>query len=190
MNGRRGGRLSVPAALLGVAIVAWTVAVAHDRNSRSALPTAIPAALTAIALILATVLTRVHRSGWAFATTGLGAIGFVATIFTGPVSARTRRGSDVREQPDDLERRVRSLRAPGDHGRRGDLRAARGGVPGLDVTHVFRKRLGRRDPFSDRLAPRCRLPAPHHPQRMTRSLAARETVRLHRRNRRILGASL
>src|SRR5690242_12154996 len=40
-------RLSVPAAILGIAIVAWTVAVAHDRNSRGILPTAIPAALTA-----------------------------------------------------------------------------------------------------------------------------------------------
>ena len=48
-----GRRLSVPAALLGIAIVAWTVAVAHDRNSRGILPTAVPAALTAIALILA-----------------------------------------------------------------------------------------------------------------------------------------
>jgi cytochrome d ubiquinol oxidase subunit II len=78
-----GRRLSVPAALLGVAIVAWTVVVAHDRNSRGILPTAIPAALTAIALILVTVLTRARRGGWAFAATGLGAIGFVATIFTG-----------------------------------------------------------------------------------------------------------
>ena len=76
-------RLSVPAALLGIAIVAWTVAVAHDKNSRGILPTAIPAALTAIVLILAVVLTRGGRSGWAFAATGLGTIGFVATIFTG-----------------------------------------------------------------------------------------------------------
>jgi cytochrome d ubiquinol oxidase subunit II len=76
-------RLSVPAALLGIAIVAWTVAVAHENNSRGILPTAIPAALTAIVLILAVVLTRTGRSGWAFAATGLGAIGFVATIFTG-----------------------------------------------------------------------------------------------------------
>jgi len=75
--------LSVPAALLGIAIVAWTVAVAHDRNSRGILPTAIPAALTAIVLLLAVVLTRTARAGWAFAATGLGAIGFVATIFTG-----------------------------------------------------------------------------------------------------------
>ena len=76
-------RLSVPAALLGITIVAWTVAVAHDNNSRGILPTAIPAALTAIVLILAVVLTRGGRPGWAFAATGLGAIGFVATIFTG-----------------------------------------------------------------------------------------------------------
>ena len=39
--------------------------------------------LTAILLILALMLTRTHRNGWAFATTGLVAIGFIATIFTG-----------------------------------------------------------------------------------------------------------
>jgi cytochrome bd ubiquinol oxidase subunit II len=78
-----GRRLTLPAALLGIAIVAWTVVVAHDRNSRGILPTAVPAALTASALILAAVLSRARRSGWAFAATGLGAIGFVATIFTG-----------------------------------------------------------------------------------------------------------
>jgi cytochrome d ubiquinol oxidase subunit II len=76
-------RLSVPAAILGIAIVAWTVAVAHDNNSRGIVPTAIPAALTAIVLVLAVILTRTGRSGWAFAATGLGVIGFVATIFTG-----------------------------------------------------------------------------------------------------------
>jgi cytochrome d ubiquinol oxidase subunit II len=78
-----GRRLSVPAALLGIAIVAWTVVVAHDRNSRGIVPTAVPAALTALALIGAAVLMRARRSGWAFAATGVGAIGFVATIFTG-----------------------------------------------------------------------------------------------------------
>jgi cytochrome bd ubiquinol oxidase subunit II len=76
-------RLSAPAAILGIGIVAWTVLVAHDRNSRGILPTTVPAALTAIALILAALLTRARREGWAFAATGLGAIGFVATIFTG-----------------------------------------------------------------------------------------------------------
>ena len=39
--------------------------------------------LTSIVLILALVLTRADRNGWAFATTGLAAIGFIATIFTG-----------------------------------------------------------------------------------------------------------
>jgi cytochrome d ubiquinol oxidase subunit II len=78
-----GRRLSVPAALLGIAFVAWTVVVAHDRNSRGIVPTAVPAALTALALIGAAVLARARRSGWAFAATGFGAIGFVATIFTG-----------------------------------------------------------------------------------------------------------
>jgi cytochrome d ubiquinol oxidase subunit II len=76
-------RLSVPAALLGIGIAAWTVAVAHSRNSRGVFPTAVPAALTAIVLILAVGLTRGHRSGWAFATSALAAVGFVATIFTG-----------------------------------------------------------------------------------------------------------
>ena len=76
-------RLSIPAAVLGIAILAWTVAVAHNRNSRGILPTTLPAALTAIALILALGLTRTRRNGWAFTATALGAIGFVATIFTG-----------------------------------------------------------------------------------------------------------
>jgi cytochrome bd ubiquinol oxidase subunit II len=76
-------RLSVPAAILGIAVAAWTVGIAHDSNNRGILPTAIPAALTAIVLVLAIVLTRTARGGWAFAATGLGAIGFVATIFTG-----------------------------------------------------------------------------------------------------------
>jgi cytochrome d ubiquinol oxidase subunit II len=76
-------RLAVPAAILGVGVGVWTVVVAHDSNARGVLPTAIVAALTAVALILAVAWTRVGRSGWAFAATGLAAIGFVATIFTG-----------------------------------------------------------------------------------------------------------
>jgi cytochrome d ubiquinol oxidase subunit II len=76
-------RLSVPAAILGIGIVVWTVIVAHDHNRRGVVPTAIPAALTAIVLVLAVVLTRTGGSGRAFTATGLAAIGFVATIFTG-----------------------------------------------------------------------------------------------------------
>jgi len=78
-------RLSIPASILGIVIVAWTVVVAHDNNERAILPTAIVAAVAGIALILAVAFTRirVRRSGWAFAMTGLAAIGFVATVFTG-----------------------------------------------------------------------------------------------------------
>jgi cytochrome d ubiquinol oxidase subunit II len=76
-------RLSVPAVVLGIAIVAWTVVVAHDRNARGVLPTLLPAGLTATALILALVLTGTRRDGWAFTATALGTVGFVATIFTG-----------------------------------------------------------------------------------------------------------
>jgi cytochrome d ubiquinol oxidase subunit II len=76
-------RLSVPAALLGVGIVAWTVAVARDSNAKELFPTALVAGLTAVALVAAVVATRTRHGGWAFAATGLGAIGFVATIFTG-----------------------------------------------------------------------------------------------------------
>ncbi len=76
-------RLSIPAALLGIAFVVWTVTVAHDHNARGVLPTAIPAAVTVIALVAALALAHARTSGWAFAMTGLGAIGIVATIFTG-----------------------------------------------------------------------------------------------------------
>ena len=76
-------QLSIPAALLGIAILAWTVVVAHDRNSRGVLPTTLPAALTVLALILAVGLTRTRRNDGAFTATALGAVGFVATIFTG-----------------------------------------------------------------------------------------------------------
>jgi cytochrome bd ubiquinol oxidase subunit II len=76
-------RLSLPAAVLGIGIAAWTIAVAHDRNGRGILPTTVPAVLTAIVLILGVGLTRTARSGWAFTATALGAAGFVATVFTG-----------------------------------------------------------------------------------------------------------
>jgi cytochrome d ubiquinol oxidase subunit II len=76
-------QLSIAAVVVGIGILAWTVAVAHNRNSRGVLPTTLPAALTAIALIIAVGLTRTGRNGWAFTATALGAVGFVATIFTG-----------------------------------------------------------------------------------------------------------
>jgi cytochrome d ubiquinol oxidase subunit II len=76
-------RLSVLAALAGIAFVAWTVVVAHNRNSRGILPTALVAAVTAVALVLAVAFSYARRSGWGFAMTGLAAIGVVMTIFTG-----------------------------------------------------------------------------------------------------------
>jgi cytochrome d ubiquinol oxidase subunit II len=76
-------RLSVPAALLGSGIVAWAVAVAQDSNEKEILPTALVAGLAAAALVVAVVATRTGHGGWAFAATGLAAMGFVATIFTG-----------------------------------------------------------------------------------------------------------
>ena len=80
---RTAQRLAIPALILGIGVAAWTVLVAHDNNDRAILPTAVPAALTGIVLVAALVLARTDRGGWAFAATGLGAIGFVATIFTG-----------------------------------------------------------------------------------------------------------
>ena len=77
------GRLAIPAGLLGIGLVGWTVAVAHDHNARGVVPTLIPAVLTAIVLIAAVAFTRSRRTGWAFAMTALGAVGVVATIFTG-----------------------------------------------------------------------------------------------------------
>ena len=76
-------RLSIPAAVLGIAFVAWSVAVAHNHNARGVVPTAIPAALTLVALIAAFLFAHAGSDGWAFAATALAAIGLVATIFTG-----------------------------------------------------------------------------------------------------------
>jgi len=76
-------RLSVLAALVAIAFAAWTVVVAHNRNSRAILPTAIVAAVTIVTLALAVAFTHARRSGWAFIATALGAVGFVATVFTG-----------------------------------------------------------------------------------------------------------
>ncbi len=80
---RTARRLALPAVILGGGVAAWTVLVAHQNNERAILPTAVPAVVTAAMLVLALVLTRTGRDGWAFAATGLGAIGFIATVFTG-----------------------------------------------------------------------------------------------------------
>ena len=75
--------LCVPALALVGAFAIWTVIVAHDRNSRGILPTAVPAALAIGVVALAAAFVYARRAGWAFVMTALGAIGVVATIFTG-----------------------------------------------------------------------------------------------------------
>jgi cytochrome bd ubiquinol oxidase subunit II len=76
-------RLAPIAAVLAAGGVAWTVVVAHQNNQRAVLPVAIPAVLTGLIVIGAAVLAVRGRETWAFAATGLAAIGVVATIFTG-----------------------------------------------------------------------------------------------------------
>ncbi len=75
--------LAAPACIMVLAFAAWTVIVAHDRNQRAVGPVAIVAALTAASVLLAGAAIYRRHDGWGFAFTGLGAIGIVATIFTG-----------------------------------------------------------------------------------------------------------
>jgi cytochrome bd ubiquinol oxidase subunit II len=74
-------RLAIPAALLGAAYLAWTVAVAIDRNDKDLFPPAVPAAIGIAALALAVVFLFARRTGRAFAMTALGTISLVATPF-------------------------------------------------------------------------------------------------------------
>ena len=78
----RRGCLSVAAVLVGSGFLAWTVAVAVDRNDKDVFPPVLPAALGAGALVLAVVFVHRRRSGLAFAATALGAVLLVATLFT------------------------------------------------------------------------------------------------------------
>ncbi len=75
-------RLAIPAVAVGAVFVAWTVAVAMDRNDKDLLPPALPAVVSIVALVLAVVFTLRGRSGKAFAMTGLGIIAAVVTLFT------------------------------------------------------------------------------------------------------------
>jgi cytochrome bd ubiquinol oxidase subunit II len=75
-------RLAIPGAALAAVYVAWTVAVAMDRNDKDLFPPALPAALAIAALGLAVVFVYAGRYGRAFAMTGLGTVSLVATLFT------------------------------------------------------------------------------------------------------------
>jgi len=76
-------RLSAPAAIVVIAFLGWTVAVAVDRNERGVAGPLVPALVGAAAVVLCAVLVRSGRVGWAFASTGVAAIAIVATLFTG-----------------------------------------------------------------------------------------------------------
>ena len=76
-------RLAIPAAVLGAIYLAWTVAVAMDRNDKDLFPPAFPAALGIAALALGAFFLLTGRNGKAFTMTAGAAIAFVATLFTG-----------------------------------------------------------------------------------------------------------
>jgi cytochrome d ubiquinol oxidase subunit II len=80
---RAARRLAVPAAVVAAAFIAWTVAVAMDRNDKDLFPPVLPAALGIAALALAVVFLFTGRNGRAFAMTALGTISLVATLFVG-----------------------------------------------------------------------------------------------------------
>jgi cytochrome bd ubiquinol oxidase subunit II len=75
-------RLAILAAVVGAAGIAWTVAVAVDRNDKDVFPPLLPAALGIAALALAAYLVFARRSRPAFTMTALGTVLFVATLFT------------------------------------------------------------------------------------------------------------
>jgi cytochrome bd ubiquinol oxidase subunit II len=75
-------RLAIPAAAVGALAVAWTVAVAIDRNDKNLFPSILPAVLGIAALVLAAYFVFARRSRAAFTTTALGTVLLVATLFT------------------------------------------------------------------------------------------------------------
>ena len=136
---RTARRLAVPA-IIARRRRCWHGRCSSHTTTTSAriLPTTIPAVLTAIALVLALCSTRTGRDGWAFAATGLARHRLHRDHLHRPLPAGARLGPDLRQQPDDLQRRDRALRAAGDHRRGGDLHAAHPALPGLDLPRVPR----------------------------------------------------
>ena len=75
-------RLAIPVALVVAAVLVWTVGVAHTRNERGLLGPGLVAVAAIVALAGAAVTARARRADMAFLLTALGAVGFVATLFT------------------------------------------------------------------------------------------------------------
>ena len=131
-------RLSAPAAIVVIAFLGWTVAVAVDGNERGVAGPLVPAVVGAVAVVLCAVLVRSGRVGWAFAATGVAAIAIVATLFTGLYPRVLVSDPDVRQQPDGDGRGDRALRADRDHGRRRRATSRRPPLPGVDVPRPAR----------------------------------------------------
>jgi len=74
--------LAIPAVAVAAGFLAWTVAVAVDRNDKDVFPPILPAALGIAAFVLAAVLVYAGRDGIAFAFGAVGTLGLVATLFT------------------------------------------------------------------------------------------------------------
>jgi cytochrome d ubiquinol oxidase subunit II len=80
--GEAARRLSLPAAVAGIAFLVWTVAVAVDRNDKDVFPPVVPCVLGIAAIVLALFFVYRRRSGLAFASTAFAAVLLVATLFT------------------------------------------------------------------------------------------------------------
>jgi cytochrome d ubiquinol oxidase subunit II len=76
-------RLALPAVVVGGGYLIWTVAVAVDRNDKDVFPPVLPAVIAIAAFLLAAFLVYGGRSGIAFASSAVGTISVVATIFVG-----------------------------------------------------------------------------------------------------------
>jgi cytochrome d ubiquinol oxidase subunit II len=80
---RRAARtLAIPAVAVGAGYLIWTVAVAVDRNQKDVFPPVLPAAIAITAFALSALLVFAGRSGLAFASSAVGTLSVVATLFT------------------------------------------------------------------------------------------------------------
>ena len=117
--------LSVAAVVVGSGFLAWTVAVAVDRNDKDVFPPVLPAALgrrrpgPRRGLRLSET-----RAGWPSPPRRSGRVLLVATLFTSLYPRVMVSEPGLREQPHRLRRGVRALHAEGDLDRRRD-RASR-----------------------------------------------------------------
>jgi cytochrome d ubiquinol oxidase subunit II len=75
-------RLAIPAAVLVIGYLIWTLQVATDTNHKDLFPPVLPAAVAIIAIALAAVLASTGRNAPAFVASAIATLGLVATLFT------------------------------------------------------------------------------------------------------------